>query len=244
MHALSNYANTGIVIATPPEGLNADQQALNGNFVTIVNTYVPYNGATQNVNLGANGLAADGDAILLGGGLTGGSPGDGSVSFAASGLVIQGHANGVVASTGQCAITPYWFTGGTPGGVWIDLDTVGPSGIGTGGPGVNPWIAYVVQNPYWFTDSAAGDIAYRNTGGRLLFGTSEYNSQMQVNQDGSVSIGTGSYVSFPGDGSIVLQSTGGGPPATGPVAGQMYFDGTVPALYICLDGSTWTTIAG
>lgn len=56
-------------------------------------------------------------------------------------------------------------------GTWIDLSTDGPSGIGSGGAGANAWIAYVKSNTQYFSNSTAGDIIYRNTGGRLLFGT-------------------------------------------------------------------------
>jgi hypothetical protein len=66
-------------------------------------------------------------------------------------------------------------------GGWIDLATSGSSGIGSGGSGVNPWIAYVSSNGDWFSGEAIiGDIAYRNTSGRLLFGTSSSGSTMRI----------------------------------------------------------------
>lgn len=55
-------------------------------------------------------------------------------------------------------------------GAWIDLPTTGPSGIGTGGPGTNCWIGYAQTDAHWFNNSLAGDVCYRNTTGRLLFG--------------------------------------------------------------------------
>jgi hypothetical protein len=58
MHALSNYNDSGILIATPESDLSADQQSLNANFKTIVTGYVPYTGATGNVNLGTYDLGA------------------------------------------------------------------------------------------------------------------------------------------------------------------------------------------
>lgn len=62
-------------------------------------------------------------------------------------------------------------------GAWIDLPTAGPSGIGSGGAGSNAWIGYAPANGNWFTDALTGDIAYRNTAGRLLFGNSGGNAQ-------------------------------------------------------------------
>ncbi len=64
-------------------------------------------------------------------------------------------------------------------GVWINLSTDGPSGIGTGGAGSNPWIAYSAASNQWFNGAAAGDINYRNANGTKInigindgFGTS------------------------------------------------------------------------
>jgi len=67
-------------------------------------------------------------------------------------------------------------------GSWIDIP-VGSgfaSGIGNGGPGVNPWIAYAGNSGYWFTNAAAGDICYRNVTGSLLFGNSTGPYAMQI----------------------------------------------------------------
>jgi hypothetical protein len=58
MHALSNYNGSNILVATPESDLNSDQLALNANFKNIVTGYVPYTGATGNVDLGANALIA------------------------------------------------------------------------------------------------------------------------------------------------------------------------------------------
>ncbi|RYZ92716.1 MAG: hypothetical protein EOP06_03425, partial [Proteobacteria bacterium] len=76
----------------------------------------------------------------------------------------------LVVANGASAIkfSPGWFTGT---GSWIDLDTTGPSGIGSGGAGVNPWIAYAASTDHWLKGAASGDIVYRNAQGkRLLFG--------------------------------------------------------------------------
>ena len=65
-------------------------------------------------------------------------------------------------------VTPAWLAGT---GTWIDLDTFGPSAIGSGGPGVNPWVAYTAASGNWFANSAVGDIVYRNSiGKRILLG--------------------------------------------------------------------------
>ena len=71
---------------------------------------------------------------------------------------------------------------------WINMPTTGPSGIGSGGAGVNPWIAYAATNGQWFTSSTAGDIAYRNTSGKLLFGNST--TFAMAISGGNVGIGT------------------------------------------------------
>ncbi len=67
---------------------------------------------------------------------------------------------------------------------WIDMPTTGASGIGTGGAGANPWLAYVADSGQWMTNSVAGDTAYRNTAGRLLFGTSSGVSQLLLSTSG------------------------------------------------------------
>ena len=80
-----------------------------------------------------------------------------------------------------------WFTGNNA--FWINLPTTGPSGIGTGGAGVNPWVAYVAGAGQWFTNAAVGDIAYRNTGGKLVFGNTAGNAGMALSGD-RLGIGT------------------------------------------------------
>jgi prepilin-type N-terminal cleavage/methylation domain-containing protein len=83
------------------------------------------------------------------------------------GVGISGDIN--AASTSSLAvsgITVSPFTGGS----WINLPTSGPSGIGTGGAGSSPFVAYTSGAAQWFSNAVAGDVVYRNTGGRLLFG--------------------------------------------------------------------------
>ncbi|MCL5774700.1 MAG: hypothetical protein M1333_00645, partial [Patescibacteria group bacterium] len=67
------------------------------------------------------------------------------------------------------------------GGAFISLPNTGFSGIGIDNS--NPWIAYVYQNGNWFTDSTAGDTAYRNTSGKLLFGNSSGNAAMAISSN-------------------------------------------------------------
>lgn len=77
------------------------------------------------------------------------------------------------------------FTNGT----WINLPTTGPSGIGSGGAGANAWIGYAQSNGQWFNDAAAGDIAYRNTGGKLLWGNVSTGAAMALSSN-NLGIGT------------------------------------------------------
>jgi hypothetical protein len=79
--------------------------------------------------------------------------------------------------------TPKWNASGTGNGFWMDIPIQGPSGIGSGGAGQNPWVAYAWANTNWFSNSLVGDICYRNTGGRLLFGTNGNNSGMMLSNN-------------------------------------------------------------
>ena len=72
----------------------------------------------------------------------------------------------VASGASAMKVTPGWGTSGT--GTWIDLDTLGPSGIGTGGPGQNAWISYSAQGGQWFAGSAIGDVNYRNANGTAI----------------------------------------------------------------------------
>ena len=59
---------------------------------------------------------------------------------------------------------------GSGGATWIDMPTLGSSGIGSGGYGNNAWIAYAGGDTAWFADALTGDICYRNSGHNLLLG--------------------------------------------------------------------------
>lgn len=71
----------------------------------------------------------------------------------------------VAGGTGFMKVTPGW---NSSAGTWIDLDTTGPSGIGSGGAGANAWIGYVSTAGNWFTGSAIGDVVYRNAFGKKI----------------------------------------------------------------------------
>ena len=68
-------------------------------------------------------------------------------------------------------------------GSWINLPTTGPSGIGSGGAGANAWIGYAQSSGQWFNNAAAGDIAYRNTAGKLLWGNNSTAAAMALTSD-------------------------------------------------------------
>lgn len=80
-------------------------------------------------------------------------------------------------------LTP--FTGGS----WINLPTTGPSGIGTGGAGANCLIGYAQSAGHWFTNAAPGDVAYRNNGGRILWGNTGGDALMALSGD-NLGLGT------------------------------------------------------
>lgn len=79
-------------------------------------------------------------------------------------------------------ISSSWLTNK---GAWIDMPTDGPSGLGSGGPGSNAWIAYCSAATNWYSDSVVGDIAFRNStsGKALLFGNSGGGSTMRIAGD-------------------------------------------------------------
>ena len=76
------------------------------------------------------------------------------------------------------------------GGGWMNLPTTGPSGIGSGGPGRNAWIGYASGSNMWFPNSNQGDICYRNTLGKMLFGNSGSVGAIMAVTGNKVGIGT------------------------------------------------------
>lgn len=86
--------------------------------------------------------------------------------------------------TNNASISGINFSNSTSGN-WIDMPTGNgiSTGIGHGGPGVNPWVAYASNSSDWFSNSIQGDICYRNLSGNLLFGNSNGTSTMQINNN-------------------------------------------------------------
>lgn len=68
----------------------------------------------------------------------------------------------------------------TGGGAWINMPTGGYSAIGSGGQGVDTWIAKTVSNGQFFTDAIAGDLISRNTTGKIMWGNSISYSAMYL----------------------------------------------------------------
>lgn len=76
-------------------------------------------------------------------------------------------------------------------GAWIDIPVASgvASGIGSGGIGANAWIGYAGVNNQWFTGSLVGDICYRNSNGKLLFGNTSTAPTMTISSN-KIGIGT------------------------------------------------------
>jgi len=99
------------------------------------------------------------------------------------------------------------FISANGAGTWINLTTAGPSAIGSGGVGVNPWIAYCVVNGNFFTDALAGDLAYRNTGGQLLLGTTSGTSNIKINTSGDVTINNTTNTTSVSTGALIISGS-------------------------------------
>jgi len=96
--------------------------------------------------------------------------------------------NGSIQAGTTCKIKLMDFPGHAS---WIDIPAVTgkASGIGSGGAGQNAWIGYAGKASNWFTNSIAGDICYRNTSGKLLFGNTGGNAAMAISGN-KIGIGT------------------------------------------------------
>lgn len=86
-----------------------------------------------------------------------------------------------------------FFVNDTVYGSWIDFPIKynGPSGIGSGGAGQNPWIAYAAGNGQWFANAQKKDVCYRNIDGKILFGNSSGAATMSITGN-KIGIGTNS----------------------------------------------------
>jgi hypothetical protein len=167
-----------------------------------------------------------------------------------------------IVNINDCVVTSKWFNGNTVG-TWIQMSAAGPSGIGASAPGSAPWIALASGNGYWFTDSVTNDIAYRNTSGRLLFGTSAGNANFYIDTNGNsiakqkVGIGgvtspvnsldvTGNILCTTLTGSVVGSSINQMPYSSSAhaltplaVAGSSYFRYGTPNLLFTYTGTSW-----
>lgn len=104
-------------------------------------------------------------------------------SFKASG---SSNSYGKITLPGGAFMQAFWTGAGdgpSDSGMWIDMPTRGGSGIGSGGAGNNAWIAYCPASGNWFTNSAAGDIAYRAMGTRMLFGNQAGAARIAIQND-------------------------------------------------------------
>jgi hypothetical protein len=99
--------------------------------------------------------------------------------------VVRTHGDQVISGRksfpdGIEGIRPIWFVGGA----FLVMPASGASGIGTST--ANPWVAYCHDDGNWFADAHAGDVAYRNIAGSLLFGTDPDGSTFAVTPSGVV----------------------------------------------------------
>ena len=86
----------------------------------------------------------------------------------------------VASGTSGLTVTPSWFAGSGYTGTWLNLDISGPSAIGSGGLGVNPWIGYAFAAGNWVSDAAAGDLVYRNTSGAIRLTTNASTTSLSI----------------------------------------------------------------
>jgi hypothetical protein len=157
------------------------------------------NATWQSAGAGA-AFPYNGNAVITGSLLVSGSTGGliltGSFSQNAStssfgGLVGIGNTSPdarlhIGTSTSFLKVIPQWY-GSTA--VWLDMSIDGPTAIGHGGAGANVWIGYAAGSGQYFTNAAAGDIVYRNGGGKLLFGNTGGDAGMALSGD-KLGIGT------------------------------------------------------
>jgi hypothetical protein len=66
---------------------------------------------------------------------------------------------------------------------WMDFPTTVPSGLGSGGVGVNAWVAYASSAGNWFSDATVASINYRNITGRMLWGNASTTSAMVLDSN-------------------------------------------------------------
>jgi hypothetical protein len=89
----------------------------------------------------------------------------------------------VLGKNGTCGTIYEWGPLSSQAALWIDMATTGSSGIGSGGPGVNAWMAYSPGPGNWFSNSSTADICYRNTVAAMLWGNSSGHSSLRLASD-------------------------------------------------------------
>ncbi len=127
-----------------------------------------------NKNLTVGGLTSLNNAVTVNAPLTAETLTVGGAANVSGALTV----GGVATFPGAAGLVIESFY--TDPAAWINLPTTGPSGIGTGGAGSNPFLAYVYKPGNWFGDSVAGDVAYRNEAGRLLWGLNGADAAMRL----------------------------------------------------------------
>jgi hypothetical protein len=278
---MNGAANGVSFVATPSatagttNGLfvqQADSANTNGldNGVTIDNadTNLPIGAAINITNSGGGGygylLQSPNLQIFYGGDIvTGGaiqgetvSAGDtisGATVFAGTGQFGTLTATGLTTLDGGLTVDAF------SSGSWVNMPTTGPSGIGSGGAGSNAWIGYASGAGNWFTNAAAGDIAYRNTSGRLLFGNSGGNAQTIMSTASTIFQNTSNVALFTVDNTntrlqvgssttdatgvlLVVDSYNNATDPTG-VDGSIYYN-TALGKFRCYEAAAWRDCLG
>ncbi|WP_294213005.1 hypothetical protein [uncultured Chryseobacterium sp.] len=66
------------------------------------------------------------------------------------------------------------------GGTWIDMPSSGISGMGSGGPGVNAWLAMPKTAGEFFNNAEPGDLISRNQGKKIMWGNDATDAGMYL----------------------------------------------------------------
>jgi len=148
-------------------------------------------GATLSVNAAQPGITSLGTltGISLAGPLTNSNTTDSTAIGVGSVILAGGLSVARNITTNSMTLASGLLLTEFTGGSWIDLPLTGPSGIGTGGAGANCFIGYCQSAGHWFTTAAAGDVAYRNASGRILWGNSSGQPGMVLQAD-NLGLGT------------------------------------------------------
>ncbi len=217
-HAVANLTATGGVLATGVYAIRFNFGTQQNGFVGYKELEVVGTSSPNSFNMGTEALPAI--AFTAGGATGIYYPNANSLGFSVNGVekirvstvgvgigtktptatldvagVLKATSTGLVTVNGSLtigisgaqAVASSWFSNT---GFWLDIPTGGPSGIGSGGAGQNAWIAYANGNGVWLSDASSGDIIYRNTGGKMRFGTVAGGPSILVISGSTVTIGT------------------------------------------------------